>query len=125
MIINNEFFPDFDRNSTFIFENSRAKSIKVSVSLVYRGNFNDARLVGTKTFDIDKLLNDIPNFVDVFLGELNEPYWVGFIGLINDVLYMVSVYGDTFKTELYTKTFTADYDDKYIISSEVSLSTTK
>ena len=125
MIINNEFFPDFDRNSTFIFENSRAKSIKISVSLVYRGNFNDARLVGTKTFDIDKLLNDIPNFVDVFLGELNEPYWVGFIGLINDVLYMVSVYGDTFKTELYTKTFTADYDDKYIISSEVSLSTTK
>lgn len=125
MIINNEFFPDFDRNTTFIFENSRAKSIKISVSLVYRGNFNDARLVGTKTFDIDKLLNDIPNFVDVFLGELNEPYWVGFIGLINDVLYMVSVYGDTFKTELYTKTFTADYDDKYIISSEVSLSTTK
>lgn len=125
MIINNEFFPDFDRNSTFIFENSRAKSIKVSVSLVYRGNFNDARLVGTKTFDIDKLLNNTPNFVDVFLGELNEPYWVGFIGLINDVLYMVSVYGDTFKTELYTKTFTADYDDKYIISSEVSLSTTK
>ena len=125
MIINNEFFPDFDRNSTFIFENSRAKSIKISVSLVYRGNFNDARLVGTKTFDIDKLLNDIPNFVDVFLGELNEPYLVGFIGLINDVLYMASVYGDTFKTELYTKTFTADYDDKYIISSEVSLSTTK
>ena len=125
MIINNEFFPDFDRNTTFIFENSRAKSIKISVSLVYRGNFNDARLVGTKTFDIDKLLNDIPNFVDVFLGELNEPYLVGFIGLINDVLYMASVYGDTFKTELYTKTFTADYDDKYIISSEVSLSTTK
>lgn len=125
MIINNEFFPDFDRNSTFIFENSRAKSIKISVSLVYRGNFNDARLVGTKTFDIDKLLNNTPNFVDVFLGELNEPYLVGFIGLINDVLYMASVYGDTFKTELYTKTFTADYDDKYIISSEVSLSTTK
>lgn len=125
MIINNEFFPDFDRNSTFIFENSRAKSIKISVSLVYRGNFNDARLVGTKTFDIDKLLNNTPNFVDVFLGELNEPYLVGLIGLINDVLYMASVYGDTFKTELYTKTFTADYDDKYIISSEVSLSTTK
>lgn len=125
MIINNEFFPDFDRNSTFIFENSRAKSIKISVSLVYRGNFNDARLVGTKTFDIDKLLNNTPNFVDVFLGELNEPYLVGFIGLINDVLYMASVYGDTFKTELYTKTFTADYDDKYFISSEVSLSTTK
>ncbi len=125
MIINNEFFPDFDRNSTFIFENSRAKSIKISVSLVYRGNFNDARLVGTKTFDIDKLLNNTPNFVDVFLGELKEPYLVGFIGLINDVLYMASVYGDTFKTELYTKTFTADYDDKYIISSEVSLSTTK
>ena len=125
MIINNEFFPDFDRNTTFIFENSRAKSIKISVSLVYRGNFNDARLVGTKTFDIDKLLNNTPNFVDVFLGELNEPYLVGLIGLINDVLYMASVYGDTFKTELYTKTFTADYDDKYIISSEVSLSTTK
>ena len=50
-------------------DNFKKEKINISVYLVYRGNFNDERLVESKSFSVDDLLNKPPVWFDIYLGQ--------------------------------------------------------
>lgn len=108
---------------TFYVLDSRAQSINIAVYLVYRGNFNDARLIESRHIPLSQLVGKEPVWVDAYLGKGKKCKEVAFLRLIEDELHLVDREGKEYETLIYSLTLTDDFDEKYIISSEISLST--
>lgn len=110
------------RYRPFYVKNSRVRGIEVAVSLVYRGDFNDSRLIDSTHYNLDLLKGRELHFFNAYLN--NSPcYSVAPLKVENDVLYLVDENGVEHESNLYSITFTADYDEKYIIASTISLTT--
>ena len=102
---------------------SNIKSINVLVSLVNRGCFNDERLIESLNLDVDDLKNKKLTWFDLYLGkksdnkiklapvylEKNELYF------LEDNNGLISVV----KKNSFSMCYSDDFDDSYIISTEI------
>ena len=98
-------------------------SITVSVYLVYRGSFNDERQIAAKTFKVSDLVGKPVLWIDAFLGKKpsgEKP--IALAAMEKRDLYIIEKNGcrkKAAKINALSAPFTADYDDKYIISAQI------
>ena len=108
---------------TFTIKNSKTKDFHASVYLVYRGNFNDERLVESKTFVLADMVDKPLVWFDGYLGKKpGNKVKLAFACLENDVLYLLKDDGNEIsvqKKDGFTFYLTDDYDEKYIISTQI------
>ncbi len=107
----------------FTVNNPAKNKINVSVLLVYRGSFNDERLVASKEFDVDALKDKPLTFFDLYLGiKKDNTVKIAFAYMENYDLYFFEDDGE--KRKVIKKTGvsycrTDDYDEKYIITVNI------
>ncbi len=107
----------------FTVENPQMKRIRLSVYLVYRGNFNDERLIESKELSVEELTGKPLLWLDVYLGKHNASLVkLAFVYLKNRDLYFLQDDGKNVK--LIKKTgfsyiYSDDYDENYIISTHI------
>ena len=107
----------------FTVKNPQMKTIHLSVYLVYRGNFNDERLIETKELSVEALTDKPLVWVDAYL-ERNKGGAVklAFVYLENRDLYFLENDGKNVKLVKktgFTHIYSADYDESYIISTHI------
>lgn len=109
--------------NTFVAENAQMQKIHVSVYLVYRGNFNDERLIESAEFSVAELLDKPLVWLDAYLGKkIGNEKKFAFVYLKNRDLYFLENDGEN--TKLVKKTgfthyYSDDYDERYIISTHI------
>ena len=119
----NKFIESLKNLNEFKIVNSRASYIHVSVYLVYRGNFNDERLVETLDISIDDLKDKELVWYDLYLGKKNDnKVKIAPAYLEGNELYLsqdddgeISVV----KKNGFVMYYSDDYDEKYIISTQI------
>ena len=119
----NKFMESLKNINEFKIVNSRASYIRVSVYLVYRGNFNDERLVETLDISIDDLKDKELVWYDLYLGKkrdnkvkISPAYLEGNeLYLLQDDDGEISVV----KKNGFVMYYSDDYDEKYIISTQI------
>lgn len=119
----NKFIESLKNIDEFKVVNSKVSYIHVSVYLVYRGNFNDERLVETLDISIDDLKDKELVWYDLYLGKKNDntvkiapAYLEGNeLYLLQDDDGEISVV----KKNGFVMYYSDDYDEKYIISTQI------
>lgn len=119
----NKFIESLKNLNEFKVVNSKVSYIHVSVYLVYRGNFNDERLVETLDISIDDLKDKELVWYDLYLGKKNDnkvkiapAYLEGNeLYLLQDDEGEISVV----KKNGFVMYYSDDYDEKYIISTQI------
>ena len=119
----NKFIESLKNLNEFKVVNSKVSYIHVSVYLVYRGNFNDERLVETLDISIDDLKDKELVWYDLYLGKKNDnkvkiapAYLEGNeLYLLQDDDGEISVV----KKNGFVMYYSDDYDEKYIISTQI------
>ena len=107
----------------FTAENPQMQTIHMSVYLVYRGNFNDERLIESKELSVEELMGKPLVWLDVYLGRKKDnALKLAFAYLKERNLYFLENNGG--KTKVVKKTgfsyiYSDDYDEKYIISTHI------
>ncbi len=107
----------------FTVENPQMETIRMSVYLVYRGNFNDERLIESKELSVEELVGKPLLWLDVYLGKHKaSSVKIAFVYLKNRDLYFLRDDGKS--VQLIKKTgfsyiYSDDYDEKYIISTHI------
>lgn len=107
----------------FTVKNPEIKTIHVSVYLVYRGNFNDERLIETKELSVEELTDKPLVWLDAYLGRKKDnAVKLAFVYLENRDLYFLENDGKSVK--LVKKTgfihiYSDDYNESYIISTHI------
>lgn len=103
--------------------NSDIQIINMSVYKVYRGNFNDERLVNSIEILVDDLKDKKLVWYDLYLDEKNDntvrlaPVYLE----DNELYFLKSEEGEisVVKMNGFTICFSDDYDEKYIISTQI------
>ena len=107
----------------FTVENPLFKTIHVSVYLVYRGNFNDERLIESKELSVEELVGKPLLWLDAYLGcKKDNAVKIAFVYLKNRDLYFLENDGKNvklIKKTGFTHIYSDDYDEKYIISTHI------
>ena len=102
---------------------SNVKRINVLVSLVNRGNFNDERLIESLSLDIDDLKDKKLTWFDLYLGKKsNNEIKLAPVYLENNELYFLEANNgimSVVKKNGFSKLYSDDYDDSYIICTEI------
>ena len=115
--------PQILKTEKFFIQNPKIQTIRISVLLVYRGNFNDERLIASREFSLTDLQDNPLIWMDLFLGKNPQnKTQIAFAGVIGSTLYILSKDGETttvLKRKDFSYTFTDDYDEKYIISAQI------
>lgn len=107
----------------FTVNNPAKDKITVSVLLVYRGSFNDERLVASKEFNVQDIKDKPLIWFDLYLGiKKDNTVKIAFIYMENYDLYFFEDDGE--KKRIVKKTgvsycHTDDYDEKYIIAVNI------
>ena len=101
----------------------RKTSVTVSVSLVYRGSFNDERMIASKTFSLNELCDKPILYFDLYLGKNKGGTKEIAIAAIEGFdVYLIEKVGGrrrVLRVNALSAPFTDDYDDKYIISAQI------
>ncbi len=107
----------------FTVENPKTQTLHVSVNLVYRGNFNDERLIDSREFHVQELANKPLVWFDLYLGKKpNNSVKIAFAYLKNRDLYFLEDDGTKItvvKKDTFSHYYSDDYDEKYIISTQI------
>ncbi len=107
----------------FTVENPQMQTLHMSVYLVYRGNFNDERLIETKELSVEELNGKPLVWLDVYLGRKKDnALKLAFIYLKDRNLYFLENEGKTtklIKKTGFTHIYSDDYDEGYIISTHI------
>jgi len=107
----------------FTLDNAERKDVNFSVSLVYRGNFNDDRLIDSKKVIFAEIENKPLVWFDVYLGKKKDnKVKIAFIYANKKDIYFLEDDGvkvKLIKKKEFSHYYTDDYDDKYIISTEI------
>ena len=107
----------------FLTNDPWCKSLNISVNLVYRGNFNDERLIATKKIEFGELIGEPFVWFDPYLNMLKDSKLkIAFAYLEEATLYILVDDGEKIslvEKECYLHSFTADYDSSYIIASSI------
>ncbi len=99
------------------------QTIHLSVYLVYRGNFNDERLIASKELSVAELEGKPLVWFDAYLDKKSgNVKKLAFVYLKNRDLYFLE--NDETGIKLVKKTgfshyYSDDYDEKYIISTHI------
>ncbi len=107
----------------FVVNNPQKETIHISVYLVYRGNFNDERLVESKEFSVAELADQPLVWIDAYLGKHKQSaVKIAFAYLEKNRLYFLE--DDSQKIKVVEKTgfsyyYSDDYDDAYIIAAHI------
>lgn len=121
-----ESMKDFDR---FRVVNSNIGNIHFSVYMVYRGNFNDERLIESLDINVDSLKDKGLTWYDLYLNKKDDNnikiapvYLEG-----NELYFLENNNGkiSVVKKNGFTKYYSDDYDDKYLISTQIYCSSKK
>ena len=108
---------------TFTVENPKTETVHVSVSLVYRGNFNDERLIESMEFQLQELAGKPLVWFDLYLGRLqNNTVKLAFAYLKGRDLYFLEDDGKrvrVIKKNAFGHYYSNDYDDAHIISTQI------
>ena len=109
--------------TTFTAENPKMQTIRMSVNLVYRGNFNDERLIASEEFHVQELIGKPLVWFDLYLEKKqNNSIKIAFAYLNNRNLYFLENDGKEIKVvkkETFSHYYSDDYDEKYIISTQI------
>ena len=99
------------------------ENINISVYLVYRGSFNDERLIESKSYSVNELLDKPPVWFDIYLDKKAENTTkAAFIYFKNQSVYLLEDDGKktkVVKKQLFTPIYSDDYDEKYIIATHI------
>ena len=111
------------KTQTFFVEKPKLTAVHVSVLLVYRGNFNDERLIASREFSLSDLQDKPLVWLDLFLGMTPQnKTQIAFAGVKGSTLYILRKDGEKLsvvKKEGFTYTFSDDYDEGYIIATNI------
>ena len=103
--------------------NSNIGTIHLSVYLVYRGNFNDERLIESLDINVDSLKDKELTWYDLYLNNKSDNnIRIAPVYLENNELYCLENNNgkiSVVKIDGFIKYFSDDYDDKYIISTQI------
>lgn len=114
---------EIEKLEVFTVNESRAKEIDISVFYVYRGNFNDERLIEWKSINISELEGKPLKWFDVYLGKKEDnKIKIAFVCLDNDVLYFWEDDGNKRtlkKKESFTYIYSDDYDRSHLIAAHI------
>ena len=101
----------------------KKSSVTLSVSLVYRGSFNDERMIASKTFSLNELCDKPILYFDLYLGKNKGGTKEIAIAAIEgfDIYLIERTKGRrrVIQVNALSAPFTDDYDDKYIISAQI------
>ncbi len=107
----------------FLTNDPMPKALHISVNLVYRGNFNDERLIASRSIEVEELVGKPFVWFDPYLDMLNgSRLKIAFAYLDEATLYILVDDGNDIKAvekECYLHSFSADYDSSYIIASSI------
>lgn len=121
-----ESMKDFDR---FRVVNSNVGNIHFSVYMVYRGNFNDERLIESLNINVDSLKDKELTWYDLYLNKKDDNnIKIAPVYLEGNALYFLENNNgkiSVVKKNGFTKYYSDDYDDKYIISTQIYCSSKK
>lgn len=98
-------------------------ALHISVNLVNRGNFNDERLIATRKVELGELMGKPFVWFDPYLDMLKGcTIKITFAYLEEATLFILVDDGEgitLIEKECYLHSFTADYDNSYIIASAI------
>lgn len=99
------------------------QKLNISVNLVYRGNFNDERLIATKKLELSELIGQPFVWFDPYLDmKKGSTLKIALAYLEEATLYILVDDGEDIslvEKECYLHSFTDDYDSSYIIASSI------
>jgi len=111
------------KTEKFFLKNPKLQKIRISVLLVYRGNFNDERLIASREFSLSDLQDKPLVWQDLFLGKKPQNQTqIAFAGVEGQTLYILQKENEkltVFKKRSFSYTFTDDYDESYIIATNI------
>ncbi len=114
---------EIEKLTVFTAENPQVEKIHVSVYAVYRGNFNDERLIASKEFTLGELLGKPFVWFDLYLGQKKDnEKELAFVYANKRDLYFFEKDGGKVKLVKkngFTHYYSDDYDEKYIISTQI------
>lgn len=101
----------------------KMEKIRISVYLVYRGSFNDERLIESREFSVEELKNAPLLWIDLYLGrKADNRKKIAFARLSGRSLYFLLDNGEDVtaaKMGEFGSCYTEDYDERYIIASKI------
>ena len=108
---------------TFTMEDPQREYVNVSVNLVYRGCFNDERLVESKKFIFRDMVGKPLEWFNLYLGKLEQnTVKLAFVYVNKKNIYFLIDDGGKIKAvkkNEFSHYFSDDYDEKYIISTQI------
>lgn len=111
------------KRGLFLTNEPCCKKVNISVNLVYRGNFNDERLIASRSIEVEELVGRPFAWFDPYLDMLKgSKLKIAFAYLDEATLYILVDDGEDIKVvekECYLHSFSADYDNSYIIASSI------
>ena len=114
---------EIEKLEVFTVNESRKRDINVSVFHVYRGNFNDERLIESKTFKISELEGKPLEWFDIYLGrKTDNKIKIAFVSLDENVLYFWEDDGtrrELRKRDSFTYIYSDDYDESHLIAAHI------
>ena len=123
LIIHEKFLSELTSFETFVAHDDLIKEIVVNVSLVYRGNFNDERLISSLVLNLKKLNGKPPHWFDLYLGNKSDNnISIAPIYTKGKNLYFLEKHGGSLRAVRkngFSMIYSTDFDDKYIISTEI------
>ena len=97
--------------------------IRISVYLVYRGNFNDERLIESCELSVEELKGKPLSWLDLYLGKKQgNRIKIAFAQVSGRNLYFLEDNGEEIKAIKrgeFETCYTDDYDERYIISTKI------
>ena len=121
-----ESMKDFDR---FRVVNSNVGNIHFSVYMVYRGNFNDERLIESLDINVDSLKDKELTWYDLYLNKKDDNnIKIAPVYLEGNELYFLEDNNgkiSVVKENGFSIYYSDDYDDKYLISTQIYCSSKK
>lgn len=107
----------------FTMENPERASVNISVNLVYRGNFNDERLIDSKKFVFADMVGKPLEWFDLYLGKFEQNTVKLAFAYVNkkNIYFLMDDGGKikAIKKHEFSHYFSDDYDEKYIISTQI------
>lgn len=109
--------------SYFKVVNTNIDKIHMLVYLVYRGNFNDERLLDSLVINVESIKDKELSWVDLYLNHKKDnKISIAMVYLEGDELYLLENNNGIIKVikkHIFSKYYSDDYDEKYFISTSI------